>query len=53
MFSYYLTEKIRLGVSCESSARHVKYQALISLKKNISRKRSAAVVISALKVNEN
>ena len=52
----FFPEKIRLGSSCESSARqtiHMKYQALFSLKKKMYRKKikmSAAVVISTLRV---
>ena len=33
-FYSYLTKEIRLDVSCESSARHIKYQVLFSLKNN-------------------
>ena len=52
---YYLTEKIRHGISSELSARqtiHVKYQSLFSLK-NIWKitMSSAAAVTSSLRVN--
>ena len=55
-FYYYFSEKIRLDISCESSARqmiHMKYQALISLKnkEKIMRMSSPAGAISFLRVN--
>ena len=55
VFFYYFSEKIKLGISCESSARqmiHMKCQALFSLKKKIKIKTemlSAAVVISTFR----
>ena len=57
-FYFYLSKKIRLDVSCESSARqriHMKYQVLFSLKtmnKN-SKLSSAAGVIGVLRVNDS
>ena len=52
---FYLSKKIKLGVSCESSALriHMKYQVLFSLKivKKYLQMSSATVVIGALRVN--
>ena len=54
-FYFYLSKKIRLEVSCESSAEqriHLKHQVLFSLKnnENIFMNVSAEVVIGALRV---
>ena len=52
IFYFYLSKELRLGVSCESSARqriHMKYQVLFSLKN--SEKIFTAEVIGALRVN--
>ena len=53
---YHFWEKIKRGISCESSARqmiYMKYQALFSRKNNKTKKKSSAwFVISALRVNE-
>ena len=62
-FDCYFSEKIRLDISCELSARqmiHMKYQALSSLKKTTTQKQnknnfkvsSAVVVISALRLKD-
>ena len=55
---FYLLKKIRLVVSCESSARqrtNIEHQALFPLKNNekYSRLSSAAVVTGTLRVNLN
>ena len=51
------SKKIRLGISCDSSARqtiHMKCEALFSLKKKKKKKiqKSAAVVIGALRISK-
>ena len=52
-FHYYFSERIRLGISCESSASqviHMKCQALFSQKnKNKTKMSSTAVVLSILR----
>ena len=55
-FFFYFSEKLRLNISCESSARqmiHMKYQILFSLKNNNInfRMSSAAILLSALWIN--
>ena len=58
-FLNYVPEKIRLNISCESSARrmiHIKWQVLFSLKitkkKNNFRILSAANLLSTLSLNK-
>ena len=55
-FNFYLSKKIRIDISCESSARqriHMKYQILFSLENNekIFKNVVSAFVIGALRVN--
>ena len=60
-FDCYFSEKIRLDISCELSARqmiHMKYQALFSLKKHTQKNKnnfkvsSAVVVISVFRLKD-
>ena len=57
IYLFFFFEKIRLGISCEFSARqkiHMKFQVLFSLKNTNKKKRtmlSAAVLITTSKVN--
>ena len=51
--NFYFLEKTSLDISCESSAKqtiHMKCQDLFSLKKNLKKLLSAAVVVGTLKV---